>query len=645
MSLRQKFSFSVFHLVSILQLLTLSEGKETQPNIVFILADDLGWADVGFTGGTDIPTPNLDALAEGGRILRNYYASPLCTPSRSEIHTGKYASKTGMNHNVIIGDSPFGLPLSEQLLPQKLQSLGYKTHLIGKWHLGHFAQEYLPTNRGFDSHFGYLLGEGGYFDHSCYERGFWGLDLRNGTEVVRDRMGQYSTELFTEEALRIIQNNNNNKNNSRQPSPFFLMLAHQAPHSGNIFSPLEVPEKYKARLSASLPLGRRTYGAMVAALDEMIGRVVLGLEEARLLDNTVIIFSSDNGGGAAGYGLSFASNWPLRGVKRSVWEGGTRVPGFIWSPFMKNLSSDFSHLFHLTDWRPTIIAAASAAQEEVEEVGEDEGEEEARDGRADEKQRGEGKVGAMNEWKKSREEGKNRQEEGKNRKGDRKEEEGDGFSHWEQLNRLETGVEDVNNGARQEILHAFDPIEKLAAIRVGDYKLVSGQSERGAWDKRFRPEEENEKGIHEYLLYSTGNLNLTAVNIKFRGYDPRKLYELFGESASSLKNISWKSIEKKVSEILNSKSRSRKKVTELKVKCQNDEDPAFRCDLRPCLFDIKQDPCEQINLADIFPDLHREMVKHLGTYEMLAKPPLNIPEDPRADPSLHRGVWGPWIKL
>ncbi|KAL0266781.1 UNVERIFIED_CONTAM: hypothetical protein PYX00_009234 [Menopon gallinae] len=291
-------------------------SREKPPHIIFIIADDLGWNDVGFHGSNQIPTPNIDALAYNGLILNNYYVNPICTPSRSALMTGKYPIHTGMQHRVLYGAEPRGLPLNETLLPQHLQRLGYSTHIVGKWHLGSYKLEYTPTFRGFESHIGYWTGHHDYFDHTAVENPYWGLDMRRGVDVAWDLHGQYSTKIFTEESEKLINNYNSSK-------PLFLYIAHAAVHSGNPYNPLPAPDNTVAKFSNIANYQRRKYAAMVSELDDSVGRVVAALKNKKMLKNSIIIFTTDNGGPADGFNLNAASNWPLRGTKNTSVKGST----------------------------------------------------------------------------------------------------------------------------------------------------------------------------------------------------------------------------------------------------------------------------------------------------------------------------------
>ncbi|PSN50831.1 Arylsulfatase B [Blattella germanica] len=325
--------------------------RNTRPHIIFIMADDLGWNDVGFHGSNQIPTPNIDALAYSGVILNQYYVTAICTPSRSALMTGKHPIHTGMQHTVLKGAEPRGLPLTEKILPEYMKELGYSTHIVGKWHLGSYRKEYTPTYRGFDTHLGYWTGHHDYNDHTAVENQYWGLDMRRGMEPAWDLHGQYSTDIFTKEAVRIISNHNSSK-------PLFLYLAHAAVHSGNPYNPLPAPDEIVAKFTSITDYNRRRFAGVLHKLDESVGKVMEALQKVGMLQNSIVVFTTDNGGPAAGFNINAASNWPLRGVKNTLWEGGVRGAGLLWSPLLARPGRVATQLFHITDWLPTLYSAA-----------------------------------------------------------------------------------------------------------------------------------------------------------------------------------------------------------------------------------------------------------------------------------------------
>lgn len=328
-----------------------SFGSETKPNIIHIVADDLGWKDVGFNGCTDIKTPHLDALAAGGAKLTQFYVQPMCTPTRAALMTGRYPFRYGLQTAVIPSVSAYGLDTSEWLMPQCLKEAGYKTAIIGKWHLGHADKKYWPKQRGFDYQYGAMIGELDYFTHE--EHGV--LDWYRDNKPVREK--GYTTTLLGNDAVKYI-------NAQAAAKPFYLYLTFNAPHT-----PYQAPQKYIDRYPNIADPTRRTYAGMVTCLDDEIGRVVAALEKKGLRDNTLIIFHSDNGGTKnamfAGVMTDMSKvkipcdNGPYRDGKGSLFEGATRVCAFAnWPGHIKPGTVD--GLIHAVDIYPTLATLAGA---------------------------------------------------------------------------------------------------------------------------------------------------------------------------------------------------------------------------------------------------------------------------------------------
>jgi len=280
-------------------------AQTSPPNIVVILADDLGYGDVGFNGCLDIPTPNIDSIAANGVLCTNgYVTEPFCSPSRAALLTGRYQQRYGQDEGPTPGSTNprLGLPLTETILPQLLKPAGYVCGAIGKWHLG-FVPELYPTRRGFDEFFGFL-GAGSDYYHAEV--------LRNETPEIED---EYLTDAFTREGVDFI--------NRHAAEPFFLYLAYNAVHK-----PYDrPPDTYMQRVSYITDPARQSYAAMAVAMDDGVGQVLATLQANNLLENTLIFFLSDNGApsSAATDGVH-SNNYPLRGYKSNVLEGGIRIP-------------------------------------------------------------------------------------------------------------------------------------------------------------------------------------------------------------------------------------------------------------------------------------------------------------------------------
>lgn len=227
----------------------------------------------------------------------------------------------------------------------------YSNHIVGKWHLGHYKKEYTPLFRGFDSHLGYWTGHQDYFDHTAMETGTWGLDMRRNLTVAYDLHGKYTTDVISNESEKIILAHNTSK-------PLFLYVAHAGVHSGNPYNPLPAPDETVAKFENIRDYNRRRFTAMVSKVDDSVGVLVKALESKSMLENSIIIFSTDNGGPAEGFNSNAASNWPLKGVKNTLWEGGLRGVGCVFSPLFKKPQRVASQLFHISDWLPTLYAAA-----------------------------------------------------------------------------------------------------------------------------------------------------------------------------------------------------------------------------------------------------------------------------------------------
>jgi len=332
------------------------------PHVVLIVADDLGWADCGFSGQSDVRTPRLDALASSGLRLTRYYGQPVCSPSRAAIHTGRLPLSYGLQTYVIDPNGvDYGLNLNETTIADVLSSQGgYSTHAVGKWHQGQSSWEQTPTFRGYDTFHGFYSGGQDYFTHQTGgENTGYDLHVDNGCRcgagcsvVDWANEGVYSTLIYATAAVDIITAHD-------ASTPLFLYLAFQAVHS-----PDQVPQSYIDPYNATIPdLKRRTFAGMLSALDEAVGNVTDALDRAGLRENTLILFVADNGGPIACADSTCgdatgASNFPLRGGKHSLWEGGVRLTAIANGRMLHAAGVNETGLMHHSDWFATLLEAA-----------------------------------------------------------------------------------------------------------------------------------------------------------------------------------------------------------------------------------------------------------------------------------------------
>ena len=324
--------------------LSAAEAKRP-PNIVIIVADDLGYGDLGYLGGKDIPTPRIDALAHDSvRFSSGYVSGPYCSPTRAGLLTSRYQQRFGHEFNPGPNAAAgFGLSLEEKTLADRLKAVGYSTGIVGKWHLGN-EEKFNPTKRGFDEFFGFLGGAHGYFP----EEGGNNPILR-GTEVVQE--SEYLTDAFTREAVSYIDRH--------KDKPFFLYLTYNAVHN-----PQHAKKEHLERFASIADERRRTYAGMLTAMDEGIGRVLDKVKDAGLENDTLVTFISDNGGPPA----NGSTNGPLNGQKATTWEGGIRVPFLIKWPGQLPANQDYSQPVIQLDLGTTVLAAAEAKVDDAQKL-------------------------------------------------------------------------------------------------------------------------------------------------------------------------------------------------------------------------------------------------------------------------------------
>ena len=347
--------------------LATSSVAETRPNVVIFLADDLGWADVGFHGEEVIETPSLDRLAAEGVQLDRFYTTPICSPTRAALMTGRDPMRLGVTYGVIMPWHTVGIHPDEVMLPEAFRRAGYQTAMVGKWHLGHAQETYHPNQRGFEHFYGHLHTEVGYFPPFANQGG---RDFQRNGETIDDE--GYETFLLGKEGARWIRERDEQK-------PFLLYMPFIAPHT-----PLEAPddllEKYadmdddrKPARSAQTDDSRRinrmmlrdsarpVYAAVVDAMDQAVGMVLEALDDEGVAENTIVLFFSDNGGAA--YATGGADNVPLRGGKGDTFEGGIRVVSVLRYPAKLAAGTVNESIMSAMDVFPTFAEAAGVPVE------------------------------------------------------------------------------------------------------------------------------------------------------------------------------------------------------------------------------------------------------------------------------------------
>src|SRR5947209_16861485 len=325
-------------------------AQSTKPNILFIMADDLGYADVSCYGQRDYTTPNVDRLAiEGLRFLQGYANSPVCSATRTALITGRYQYRlAGGLEEPINSSTPkdIGLPPDHPTLPSRLKQVGYNTALVGKWHLG-FLPEFSPLKSGYDQFLGIFGGAADYFNHGANaSRSGAEASQLHEQEVPVERHG-YMTNLLGDRAVQSIENY------AKSKEAFLLSLHFTAPHW-----PWEGPddetESQRIRNIFHRDGGtQKTYAAMVQSLDANIGRVLQALDVHGLSGNTIVVFTSDNGG------ERFSKTWPFTGMKTELLEGGLRIPSIVRWPGRIAAGSVSEQAMMTMDWLPTLLAAAA----------------------------------------------------------------------------------------------------------------------------------------------------------------------------------------------------------------------------------------------------------------------------------------------
>ena len=321
-------------------LLLAASAHARQPNVIVIVGDDMGYGDISLHGCKDIKTPNIDSLGKNGVQCTNGYVSgPYCSPTRAGLMTGRYQTRFGheFNPGPKDNDNHPGLSLKETTIADRFKKAGYATGMVGKSHLG-YAPEFHPLKRGFDQYFGFLGGAHPYIPGK-------GAIIMRGTEAVNET--EYLTDAFGREAAAFID--------GHKEKPFFLYLAFNAVHT-----PLQATDPYLKRFP-DLEGNRKTYAAMMAAMDDNVGKVLTKLHDSKLEEDTLIFFISDNGGPA----INASHNGPLNGHKATTWEGGVRVPWLVqWKGHLPTGKVYEQPVIQL-DIQPTALAAAGITDKEA----------------------------------------------------------------------------------------------------------------------------------------------------------------------------------------------------------------------------------------------------------------------------------------
>jgi arylsulfatase A-like enzyme len=312
----------------------LTAAEPRKPNVLIFLSDDVGWAEYGFQGGKDIPTPNIDGIARNGvRFTQGYVSGPYCSPTRAGLMTGRYQTRFGHEFNSVAAQK--GLDVKETTIANRLKSLGYATCAIGKWHLG-AKEEYRPVVRGFDEFFG-TLANTPYYHPTNF------VDSRVSAEIqpITDE-SFYTTDKYAERAVDWIEKQKDN--------PWFLYVPFNAQHA-----PLQSPQKYLDRFTGISDEKRLHFAACMSAMDDAVGRVLEKVRQLGLEENTLVIFFSDNGGPTAS---TTSRNDPLRGFKATTWEGGVRIPFCMQWKGQLPAGKTYGNPIIQLDLLPTCVAAA-----------------------------------------------------------------------------------------------------------------------------------------------------------------------------------------------------------------------------------------------------------------------------------------------
>ena len=572
---------------------TLCQKTEAdkRPHIVFILADDLGFGDVGWNNKlmADV-TKRMARIADRGVTLSQYYVQQVCTPSRSALLSGMYPYHIGRQKGALKPRQPTGLTRNRTLLSERLQTLGYRTHVVGKWHLGFCNVNFTPTYRGFNTFRGFYTGAETYYDHTRAAGNKKYYDFRINNTVDTSARGHYSTDIITKESLKIIKMHSHNN----LSEPLFLYVPYQATHA-----PLEAPESEYKEIKRKVNAPRDIYRAMLSRLDKGVRLIVRKLQSLGMWDRTLLVFSTDNGGAVSRAG----SNHPLRGTKGTLFEGGTHGVGFVAGGFLGRGNKGAIHdgLFHITDWYPTLLAAANHTDTDYDV---------------------------------------------------------DGVSQWEMLKNL-------SESNRKEIVYNLKILPVTGAIRVGDFKLMFARKfNKDGWyniDKQGVPvfEHLNNRTIKLHSAFGIAKSKIIFSDVRrnvIREMKSRSKENLLLRSGGVITLQDQKSAElfgitdkdedddelydeEPDRKLLEEIRRNRNKSSDL-----NEYQIMFNRrwpNLKKHLFNIVEDPEERNDLQEALPDVMEKMrLKALELYGSFVE--RDYPDmSSRSDPARWGGNWSP----
>ncbi|KAH1011935.1 hypothetical protein HUJ04_001203 [Dendroctonus ponderosae] len=559
-----------------------------QPHIVVILGDDIGWNDLGFHGSSQIPTPNIDALGYNGVVLNKFYTQAICSPSRAAFLTGKYPVRFGYQGVPLSAGEDRPLPHDLELLPERLQKLGYKTHMVGKWHLSSGRKNDTPTARGFDTHFGYWNGFVGYFDYFAYQglSADWnisetwsGLDLHHDFKPQWQYQGQYATDLFTEKSLDVLEAHNASE-------PLFLYLGHLAAHAGANGTELGVKNitQTDEKFGYIEDPRRRRYADVVSELDKSVGLVVKKLSDKGMLNNSIVLFLSDNGAQTIGIYENHGSNYPLKGLKFTLLEGGVRGSAVIYSPLLRKKGYINNRLMHITDLYPTFLDLAGNNVRLARESG------------------GlpacQPPIAALSTFHLSA-----------SPRGNPKL-----FNNLDGQNQWSTISKDLPSH-RSEVLLNIDEKNGFSGLigQAGRYKYLNGSYMNGTYD---------------------GALGDTGRAAETPSYD--------------LEAVLQSAVNQAIQTVPGSVSLTLERIQQLRTQldisgCNGKRRAADLPCLGECLFDLENDPCETENLFDRKPVVGANLKRKLRRYFSQLVPSRNRKIDLNSNPKNCNGTWFPWL--